>query len=306
MKKWVLKATIQKIISWLPGSHRINFWFQRNITKGVQLSDQYFDDKLQHAFDHLRFAKKHNIKPGFSSLEIGSGWYPVVPICFYLAGAGRIISIDLNDLMSTQGIKETIQKFKAYQKTGRLKRFEPYFTTERLGELMALDQSTLNRESLLIALGIELVVGDARKMDLKSNSLDIINSNNVFEHIYPAILKDILVEFKRVLKPDGIMSHFIDMSDHFAHLDQSISIYNFLRFSNKAWHRIDNSVQPQNRCRLSDYEALYADLDISISEKEIREGSIKEVKATNLAEEYKGYSLEDLATSHAHIVSTNA
>ena len=52
-------------------------------------------------------------------------------------------------------------------------------------------------------------------------------------------------------KPDGLHSHFIDMSDHFAHMDSSISIYHFLRYSEAQWKRIDNSIQPQNRWRLS-------------------------------------------------------
>ncbi len=65
-------------------------------------------------------------------------------------------------------------------------------------------------------------------LNIKSDSVDFICSNNTFEHIPADILSAILREFKRVIKPGGLMSHFIDMSDHFAHFDSRITIYNFL------------------------------------------------------------------------------
>ncbi|MBK7337072.1 MAG: class I SAM-dependent methyltransferase [Saprospirales bacterium] len=114
-----------------------------------------------------------------------------------------------------------------------------------------------NLRDMLEALHIRYLVTDARKLPLNPESLDLIVSNNTFEHIYPNILAEILAEFKRLLRPGGMMSHFIDMSDHFAHLDTGITIYNFLRFSEKNWGWIDNSIQPQNRWRISHYRHLY-------------------------------------------------
>ena len=70
-------------------------------------------------------------------------------------------------------------------------------------------------------------------LSLQKESVDFICSNNTFEHIPQEILRDILVEFKRVLHPNGLMSHFIDMSDHFAHFDSRITIYNFLQIQQK-------------------------------------------------------------------------
>ena len=41
--KWQMKAIAQKAISFLPKKEKINYWFQKNITKGVTLTDEYFE-----------------------------------------------------------------------------------------------------------------------------------------------------------------------------------------------------------------------------------------------------------------------
>lgn len=304
MKKWVLKALIQKIISFLPGSHKVNYWFQKYITKGVRLSESYFEDKLVHALDHLRFAKQAGLPISFKSLELGTGWYPVVPLSFYLAGAKHVTSIDLNRLMTKDSLCDCIEAFQKALKENKLEQFKDYFRSERIEQLKLINCRSMDEESLLLILNFEYRVGDARTLKDQDAEYDMIHSNNVFEHIYPEVLKEILQEFKRVLKPEGIMSHFIDMSDHFAHLDSSITIYNFLRYSEAQWVRIDNSVQPQNRWRLSDYEQLYAQLAFTIIQSETRPGEMEALEKTKLHKDFAHRSKEDLAVSHAHIVNT--
>lgn len=304
MKKWILKAIIQKTISFLPGSHQINFWFQKYVTKGVQLNDSYFEDKLKHAADHLRFYSQNSALMGVTSLELGTGWYPVVPICLYLAGAKQVTTIDLSRLMHLEALQATVKHFQKWLENGKLKHLELFFLPERMAQISQLKVDQLDMESLLLALNLDYRVGDARQLDDENDQFDLVHSNNVFEHVYPQVLKEILVEFKRVLKPAGLMSHFIDMSDHFAHLDQSITIYNFLRYSESAWKRIDNSVQPQNRWRLGDYEKLYRQLNFEIIVREARAGDPEALQNIKVAAPYTTWSAKDLAISHVHLVNT--
>ncbi|MEQ9263337.1 MAG: class I SAM-dependent methyltransferase [Owenweeksia sp.] len=304
MKKWILKAIIQKTISWLPASQNLNFLFQKYITKGVRLSDQYFTDKLGHAADHLTYFKKHGKTNGFKVLELGSGWYPVVPVALFLAGAEEVVSIDVSSLMKRKGILETIRQFVNWHDQSRLDIIKPHIQKERLARLRELHDSDLSENDLLQALHLTLKVTDARDTGFADDHYDLVCSNNTFEHIYPHILKPIIGEFQRIVKPGGIMSHFIDMSDHFAHLDDSISIYNFLQYSPQQWTRIDNSVQPQNRLRLKDYRHMYQELGISIIEEKTRPGSIETVQYAKLHSDYAAYTTEEIAISHAHLVST--
>lgn len=156
-------------------------------------------------------------------------------------------------------------------------------------------------KELLLKLKISIIVDDARNMNLSENSIDFICSNNTFEHIYPGILKDILLEFKRILKPEGLMSHFIDMSDHFAHFDKSISIYNFLQFTEKQWQWIDNSIQPQNRLRFCQYRTMYQQLEIPFETALVRPGNLDAVTKINIKAPFNTFTSEELAISHGYI-----
>ena len=72
MKKWKQKAIVQKIISYLPFSRKINFLFQKYVTKGVTLSDEYFYDRLGHVSGHIKSYQQYaeNAIPA-NCLEIG-------------------------------------------------------------------------------------------------------------------------------------------------------------------------------------------------------------------------------------------
>ena len=99
------------------------------------------------------------------------------------------------------------------------------------------------------------------------------------------------------------MSHFIDMSDHFAHFDHHISIYNFLKFSAKRWRFLENSIQPQNRLRFKDYKKMYQELELAVTEETLREGNIEDLERVNIHPEFSGYSNKELAISHAYIIT---
>jgi hypothetical protein len=306
MKKWKQKAIVQKTISYLPYSKEINFIFQKHITKGVNLTDEYFYDRLGHAREHIRSYQRATARPvQHTSLEIGTGWYPIVPVGFFLAGAEKIYSVDIHFLTSKERILNTLQKFVECYVSGKLVNYINYLP-EKLAVVKEIikEYDQLSLDSMLQKLNITYLIEDARQLSLPDNSVDLINSNNTFEHIYPEILIPILKDFKRVVKKEhGVMSHFIDMSDHFAHFDASISIYNFLQFTDRQWKWIDNSIQPQSRLRVYDYEKIYKDLAIPVTSKWCRPGSPDELTSIRLAEKYKHHTPEAIAVSHCHFIS---
>lgn len=306
MKKWQQKVIVQKTISYLPFSHKINYLFQKYVTKGVQLSDEYFYDRLGHARDHISSYQHYSSRPvPASSLEIGTGWYPIVPISLFLLGVEKIYSVDISFLTSKPRLLTTLQQFAACAKAGRLREFVD-FQEVRLAELHGLlaQYEQLSLEQILAKLHIIYLIEDARHLSLADNSIDLVNSNNTFEHIYLELLKPILLDFKRVVnKQHGVMSHFIDMSDHFAHFDKSISTYNFLQFSPRQWGWIDNDIQPQSRARIYDYRRLYAELSIPITAESYRPGSVEELSKVRLDAGYAAYPAEEVAKTHCHFVS---
>ena len=307
MPNWILKAAVQKAISFLPYKEDINFFFQKHITRGVDLDDTHFGYKLAAARDHIRYYRKYCTVPPANAtvLELGTGWYPIVPTLLYLAGFDRIVTIDIRDWTSKERQITAIRRILDYYDTGRLQEYLEAVDPQRLATLrdLARKPETYTVGTLHAAIRTEAHIMDATRLDFPAHTFDFICSNNTFEHIYAPVLRDILREFKRVWKPDGVMSHFIDLSDHFAHLDSSITIYNFLRFTERQWAAIDNSIQPQNRLRWPDYLAMYRQLDIPIREEDYLGGDAGAVQAVKLAKQYADYSVESLAISHGFIIS---
>lgn len=309
MKKWILKAIVQKTISFLPFKHQINFLFQKYVTKGVYLSDEYFEDRLIHAANHLKGYKKlSEITVPEKTLELGTGWYPVVPFAFYLCGSNEIHSIDIASLTNKQRLITTLEKFKEHLNDPGKKQFfdSMPINQQRLTKFNQLirNAANLSESEILNNLNIHLSIIDAGKTNFQSGYFDLVHSNNTFEHVYPSVLKKILTEFFRITKKHkGVMSHFIDMSDHFAHFDKSITIYNFLQFSTGQWKWIDNSIQPLNRLRFPDYSSMYQSLNIPVSSVENRPGNINEVNSLRIDTSFKKYSAQELAISHSYIFS---
>lgn len=304
MKKWIIKAIVQKFISFLPFKYKINYLFQKYITRGVQLSDTYFEGRLIHFKNHQEaFFLFKKTFAGIRVAELGTGWYPVVPVSLYLNGAASIVTIDIAPLMDKEKLVHTILKFGEYAKSGRLHTFISY-QEEKLDELISLVRDTsISFEALLRKMNISYQLGDAAKMDLGEASYDLVVSNNTFEHVYPEDLKSLLIKFRSLLKKGGVMSHFIDMTDHFAHLDKTITVYNFLRFSTKQWTWIDNTIQPQNRWRINQYRQLYQSLGIPIHKEKNNQGDLADLQSIQLAKEFKAEKQEDLVVCHSYLIS---
>lgn len=307
MAKWIAKAVVQKCISFLPNKEKANHFFQTYITKGVQLTDEHFSNKLTHASDHIRFYNEFANAPLKNArvLELGSGWYPVVPVAMFLHGVRCTDSIDIQSWMTRETIIKTLEKFSKWEEEGMLHKYLPEIVPEQWVKIEEILESSqdMSRENLLEALNLQLKLKDARNTGFERHSYDFICSNNTFEHIYPEVLKDILKEFKKLINPGGFMSHFIDLSDHFAHFDKSITIYNFLKFSESSWRLIDNSIQPQNRLRWKEYLKMYNDLDIPVTKQETRPGSLSDLARVEVNKRFQYLSPEDLAISHGYILS---
>ena len=288
----------------MPFSGKINFFFQKYVTRGVYLSDEYFEDRLIHCREHYKAFRKYSTAQDFSHLEIGTGWYPVVPVGIFLYGAGSITTVDLNRLSNPELTHTTLRKFLEYHKNGKLEKILPGISKERL-ELVLSEAESPSPDffDLLDKHHIVYMVMDARKLHLPDAGVDLISSNNTFEHIYPEVLDGILKEFRRLGKPGGVMSHSIDLSDHFAHMDKSITIYNFLKYSDAQWKCIDNRIQPQNRLRIYDYREMYKKQNIVIIEEINREFKMEDYNKVKVSEKFLSHSPEENAVSHSQIIS---
>ena len=58
--------------------------------------------------------------------------------------------------------------------------------------------------------------------------MDLITSNNVFEHVPIGALIELFAEAKRLLRPGGHVLHCVNCGDHYAYADKSITQINYL------------------------------------------------------------------------------
>ena len=305
MNKWVVKAVVQKIISYLPYKYKINYFLQRNVTGGAILNDAYFEQKFRHFSDHVQYLdrlgafdfKKADI------LEVGTGWYPIIPIGFFLLGSPNVHSIDVAPLVNLENIKQTIRFY--LKRRSRLSELGSIsFSEMRWGKLAHLyeQMDELTWTQVLQQLHLDIRTGSQAYDGIVSGSVHYVCSNNTLEHVYPDDLRKIFRHFKRVLHEDGLMSHFIDMTDHYAHFDPSISVYHFLRFSTAQWNIINNSIQPMNRLRLYEYMELFDQLGFLQLDVVQWPNKIDELRQIRIGSTYRNVPVELLAPCHAYLI----
>lgn len=293
MARWAAKAVVQKGITVLPrrAHHPLNGLLQRYVTRGTLLSDVLLQRRLAVARIHRDAGANAHGQP---VLELGTGWYPIVPLSLFLAGFEQVGTIDLVSHCNPGRSGMIASRLLAMHDVGDLEPILGALDDERVVRLRAALTGSVGEPKLdLQGLGIQVLVGDASSLRFADRSIGLISSNNVFEHIYPEVLAGILGEFRRVLRDDGVMSHGVDMSDHFAHVDHSITPYNFLKFSDRQWRFIDNSIQPQSRQRVDDYRGLVRRMGFQVLSEKTKGHGLDVLRSVKLAERFRRKSEED-------------
>lgn len=283
MPHWLLKAGTQKVISWLPRSDSLNYVFQRHVTKTARLRPAWFDHKIDQAARHLRNWKSSQYEvpqqvkrlgttgsgkdswtearqrgQPHRAMELGTGWHPVVPLALALAGVDEVLSIDRSSLVRAANVSAVLRMFIEAADDGRLAERCTVRRPDRLEIMRSLASEAEVAAARLAGLGVAFLVGDARGTDLPPASINLFTSNNTLEHIPPEVLLDILAESRRLAAPGAVLSHFVDLSDHYSHFDGSLSPYNFLRYSDSQWRLLNNRLVFQNRLRVAGYRQLFS------------------------------------------------
>lgn len=116
---------------------------------------------------------------------------------------------------------------------------------------------------------------DAAITNLRKESVDACVSTNTLEHIPKNSIIRIFTELRRILKDDGIVSAKIDYSDHYAHTDPSISLLNYLRYTDSEWKKYNHDCHYQNRLRHYDYKEIFVNCGFEIVEEELTYGETR-------------------------------
>lgn len=220
---------------------------------------------------------------GRTVLEFGSGWLPLIPILFHMAGAGRLILTDVERLMDAHTIELARERI-----------------TARLEEIAAaLDQPTDTVRARLHGFAADYRVPWNAASELAA-SVDLVISRATFEHVPEQELRFFLGAFSRILVPGGTMCHVVDNSDHWQHKDRSLSRVDFLRYDDDAvvWRLAQINTQAfQNRLRHGDYLTLFREAGFStLLAKGVPDATcIDDLKRLKVAARFRNHAPEDLA-----------
>ena len=304
MKRWVIKAVVQKTFSLLPGGRRLNYLLQKHVTRGLHLTNAQVHDKLAQLGNHLQASGKY----GAGSIpqqcfELGSGYHPVIPVALFLAGTERITTADIRHLYSRERVNETLLFFAEFLQEGNT---IPGITVqpERRATLHRLSETnSLLLAELLSALHIDYVVGSPQHLNFGRHVYDLVISNNTLQHIHSDELIPILRNLRNAAKKKAVHSHFVDLIDQYHHFDRRVSRFNFLRYSPAKWRWIDNSLVHQNRLRIDDYRRIFADAGYAITEEQAVNGQPDELTGVPIHPIFSAKAVSDLLVVHCNIVA---
>ncbi len=240
-------------------------------------------------------------------MEVGPGRRLFMPIGYYLSGASSVVAVDLHPYLKAELVMDSIQamrqnrvQYREYflgltDEAGLDQRFEALLAARDLKQLLAVTRIEY------------LAPGDARNTGFPAESVDIHTSYTVFEHIPRDVLVAILREASRILKPGGVAFHQIDPADHFAYEDSSISLVNFLQFSDQEWeHLAGNQFAYHNRLRADELREVYEEAGHRIIqwEPKVDPRALLALKAgQRLDPRFRGKSAEDLCTIVLQVMS---
>ncbi len=221
-------------------------------------------------------------------LELGTGWLPVVPLLFYLAGAERLVLADIHRLMDDRTFEEVKRVLRD--------------NAGRLADELRVPESLL-RARLDRPIPYDYFV-PWNPREFADASIDVVISRTVLEHIPADLLEGYMPEFARILRPGGMMCHLIDNSDHWEHHDKTLSRLHFLRYEDNLFWRMLCVRRYQNRLRHSDYMRLFErhGFDPLFVEAEPDAKSLDDLKSLPLASRFRGRELADLATLTSTVV----
>jgi SAM-dependent methyltransferase len=293
--RWLAKAAVQKGFGVLPQGERLNYVFQRRVLRSLPAGDGALRQKFSRAVQHLGAYEEHG--PAVPSAEatfyeFGAGWDLAIPVAYASLGVGRQVLVDIRPSARVELVNDSLASY------------------ERLGgelegvagrELRPLGGPISRLEELEDRFGIRyLAPCDARGTGLPAESIDFVSSTDTCEHIPGAELAEIFRECYRLLRPGGAFSCRIDLQDHYAYFDPSLSKYNFLRYSDRAWSLVNSPLHHQNRLRSPEYLQLVRDAGFELAVEKPSgpsEAGLKELESLPLAPRFRRYPPEELGVT---------
>ena len=304
---WKVKSLIQNSIALMPKplANKLYFRIQRNFGGLQSLDPMRWIEAGYELFGSIR---EQGFEPDNKIFfEVGTGRSPILPLAYWLQGAQKIITVDLNHYLQEEVLAESL-KILCQKKNEVEKILGSSLKKERFYTLIEMMDHPFDLQKFFELTQIDYrAPSDARQVNLPDASIDFHTSFTVLEHIPPQAMEEVLIEGHRLLKNDGLFVHLIDYSDHFSHTDSSINSLNFLQYSDTAWRFFaGNRFMYMNRLRHDDFVEVFKRLSTLLKVTPYSDAKVLELIKSgqmHVDKKFKAKSLETLAITHALIIA---
>jgi SAM-dependent methyltransferase len=276
---WPIKIAAKIVISRIPSNYRL--WQRLGIFKhGFMEQPAYAYQVFKKHYDRVSFTRQGK---GFVSLELGPGDSLFSALIQRANGGAYTYLVDVGPF--------AIDDISQYQ---HMRSFlvEKGYAVPDITEMSSLDQL------LNICDASYLTKGLASLREIPDKTVDFIWSQAVLEHIRLHDFAAILNELRRVIRPDGVCSHRIDLTDHLG------GGLNNLRFSRRIWESefMANSGFYTNRIRYLEMLELFSQAGFTVDVVGVDRRTELPIIRDNLAAEFRDLHDEDLLVSGFDVI----
>jgi Methyltransferase domain len=301
---WRVKGVVQGVLSWVPGGVVINNHLQ---TKLGNLRDFEANVDAKVVGDWLvllSHMQELGVRPqNLDYVEVGTGWYPTLPLCYSLAGARSCHTFDVTRHLNQKMTFRMLDHLEKHLPAIAEGSFRPLAEVQSAYSSLRKSKTA---EELLRSAHIEYCApGNAADTGLPDRSVDVVFSNSVLEHVPQEAISGIMRESRRILRSGGLAIHSVNCGDHYAYFDRTVTQINYLQYSDSEWRWWNNDLLYQNRLRPSDFLELaeQAGLEIVLRKSKPRSELLAKLAGMKIASEFNEYPREELASTSIDFVA---
>lgn len=282
--KHTTKTRIFKILSLFPDKMGYGIYhFLQNIGGNNSLEYKINSTKKTHE-KVIQILKKNNLSLlNLKIVEIGSGWVPIFPYLLIIEGkASRVDTYDINEHFN----EKEIEQLNTFYKQRLAVKFEKKGKYDLLREVSYFPRTDICKGTF--------------------KDIDLVVSRFVLEHVKPKDLYEIHKVLFENLKSGALVLHLISPSDHRAYSDSSLSLQDFLKYSEEEWNKVQTKFDYHNRLRLphylkilsEDFQILYFEHD----EININSDNYKKFKKLHIHSDFNCFSDQELMAGSINIL----
>jgi len=267
---WRAKILAKILLSRLPVSH--DTWRRVGIFKlGRMRSGDYAIRMLNQARERAGI----DSIDGLQLLELGTGDSLFSAVLAHAAGASGSVHIDVGEFADRD-----LAHYREFAKLLEERGYKPV----DLGDVDTLDELLDRCNARYLTNGLDSL------RHVPSGSIGLTWSQSTIEHVRVGELAATARELRRVMAPDGVAVHLVDVRDHLA------DGLNSLRFSRRVWESnlMANSGFYTNRVRMPQLLELFADAGFAVEVLSARRWDELPTPRHRMAPEFRQLSDDDL------------